>query len=60
MWDGLDGGIQIIFDIEHVILIFLTNEIECKTQMAESAGTTNPMKVGIWLSWEIKVDHNVH
>lgn len=28
--------------------------------MAESAGTTNPMKVGIWLSWEIKVDHNVH
>ena len=60
LWDRLDCGIQIVFNIEHVILIFLTNEVECETKMAESTGTTNPMKIGIGLSWEIKVDNNVH
>ena len=60
LWDGLDLGVQIVLDAEHVILVLFANEIDRQTQVAKSARTTDSMQVGVGLSWEVKVDDNVH
>ena len=55
----LDLSLQVILDIEHVVLVIFTDEVDRDTQVAESSGTTNPMEIGVRLAREVKVDNNV-
>ena len=57
--DGLDLGLELALDVEHVVLVILSDEVDSETEVTESTGTTNPMQVGIRLTREIKVDDNV-
>ena len=45
--DGLDLGIQIVLDAEHVILVLFANEIDRQTQVTKSARTTDSVEVGV-------------
>ena len=56
---GLNLSVQVIFDIKHVTFVVLGDEVDGETEVTEAARTTNPMKVGVRLAREVKIDDNV-
>ena len=58
--DGLDLRAQVVFDIEHVILVILRNEVDGKTEVTETSRTTNSVQVGVRLAGEVKVNDHVN
>ena len=59
MWDRVDGGVQFILDFEHVMLIILSNEIDCNTKMTKPTRTPNPMQVGVRRPREVEIDDHI-
>ena len=55
----LDLGVQLIFDFEHVMLIILSYEVDCNTQVTKSTRTSYSMQVGVRRTREIKVDDHI-
>ena len=58
--NGLDLGVQLVLNGEHVILVVLRDEVDGQAQVTEPARTTNPVQVGVGLAREVKVDDHVH
>jgi len=58
--NGLDLSVQIILNIEHVILVILTDEVDRQTEVTEPAWATNPVQIRVRLPREIEVDHDIH
>ena len=60
LWDGNDLCIQLRLNIEEVLLIWVSDEVNGETQMSETTWSTNSMQVGFGISWEIKIDDNIN
>lgn len=45
--NGLDLGAQLIFDLEHVMLVVFGNKVESETEMTESTRAAYPVEVGV-------------
>ena len=58
--DRLDLSGQVVLDLEHVVLVVFGNKVDGETKVTESAGTPNPVEVGIRGAWEVEVDDDVH
>ena len=54
-----DLGVQFIFNLEHVSLVVLSNEVDGNTKMTKSSRTPNPVKIGVWRAREIEVDDHI-
>jgi len=58
--DGNDLRIKLRFNIEQILLIRVSDEVDCKTQMTKTTGSTNSVKIGLCISWEVKIDDDVN
>ena len=59
MWDGLDFGAKITFDIIQVEAIVPVDQVDCKTQMSKASRSSDAVEVGFCVLWEVKVDNNI-
>ena len=57
--NGSDFCAQFLFNASKIVPVIICNQVDSKTQMAETSRTTNSVKVGLAVLREIKVDHNV-
>ena len=57
--DGLNLSVQVVLDIKHIALVVLGDEVDGQTEVTKAARATNPVKVGVRLAWEVKIDDNV-
>ena len=55
----LDLGVQVIFNVKHVVLVILADEVDSKTQVTKPARTTDSVQVSIGLPREVEVDDHV-
>lgn len=58
-WDGLDFSAKLLLDVVEVEAILPVDQVDRKTKVPETSGTTNAMQVGLSVLWEIKVDNNI-
>jgi len=58
--DALDLSIKLVFNLEKIVLVTLGDEVDGNTKMAESATSSDSVKVGLCILWEVKVEHNIH
>lgn len=58
--DGLNLGAQFLFNFIQIKSIVPADQIDCKTKVAKSTRTTNPMKIGFSIFGEIKVNDNIN
>lgn len=57
--NSLDLGGEIGLDLVDVVTVIVGDEIDGKTQVTETAGSTDAMKVSLRVLGEVEVDHNV-
>lgn len=57
--NGLDLGTQLLLDAVEIESIFVRDEVDGETEVAETAGTTDSVKIGFGVLGEIKVDNHV-
>lgn len=48
-----------LLDLVHVESIFISDQVDCETQMSETAGATNTMQIGLRAVREVEVDHDI-
>jgi len=53
-------SIQLRLDVEEILLIRVSDEVDGETKMSETTRSTYSMQVGLCISWEVKVDDNVN
>ena len=58
--DALDLRVELVFDLEQVILVTLSDEVDRDTQVPEPATSTDPVQVRLCVLREVKVQHHVH
>ena len=51
---------QFIFNLEEIVFVLLSDEVDSETQMTEATRATNSVKVGLRVPREIEVDDNIH
>ena len=59
LWDGGNLRPKLLFDTVEVKAIFVRHQVDGKTQMAESTGTSNAVKISFRVFGEIKVDDDI-
>ncbi len=59
LWDWVDLGVKFILNLEQVMLIILCDEVDCETQVTETTRATYSVKVGLRVTREVKVYHDV-
>lgn len=60
LWDGRNLGAQFIFNLEHLMLVIFSDEVEGETQMTKSTRTSDSVEIGVGAAWEVEVDNHVH
>ena len=60
MRDRLDLSVELILDLEQILLIRFSDEVDGQTQMAESSRSTDSMQVSLSVPREIEVDDHIH
>ena len=58
--DGLNFSRKLLFDAVEVVAVFVGDQVDRETEVAETAGPANSMKVRFRVLWEVEVDDNVH
>tara|TARA_B110001450_G_C17634031_1_gene486425 strand:+ start:181 stop:465 length:285 start_codon:yes stop_codon:yes gene_type:complete len=58
--DRLDLSVELILDLEQILLIRFSDEVDGQTQMAESSRSTDSMQVSLSVPREIEVDDHIH
>ena len=59
MWDTFDLGVQLVLNLEQVLLIVISDEVDCKTKMTKSTRSAYSVEIGLGKSWEVEIDDNV-
>lgn len=57
--NGSDFCAQFLFHASKIVPIVICYQVDSKSQVAETSGTTNSVKVGLTVLWEIKIDHHI-
>lgn len=58
-WNWLNFCAQFLFDLVKSESVIICDEINCDTQMTESARSTNTMQISFGHLWEVKIDDHV-
>ena len=58
--EGLHFRIQLLLNREEGFLVLLRDEVHSQTQVTETAGTTDTVKIRLTGLREIEVDHHIH
>lgn len=57
--DGSDFCAQLLFNTSKIVPIIVSYQVDSESQMTKTSRTTNSVKVGLAVLWEIKIDHHV-
>ena len=60
MWNWFDFSVQLIFNLEKMLLIIFSDEIDGETQVSKTTRSTNSVKIGFSVLGEIEIDDNVN
>ena len=60
LWDRLDLGAKVTFDIIQVEAIVPVDQVDCKTQMSKASRSSDAMEVGLCVLWEVEIDDNIN
>ena len=59
LWDSLNLSVKLVFNLKHIVLVILGDEINGQSQVSESSRTANSVQVSVTIAWEVEVDNNV-
>lgn len=60
LWQLLHFGVKLLFDSYQIFTVVFGDEIDGKTEVTETAGTTDTMQICFGSLWEVEVDDDVH
>ena len=55
-----DLSIQFILNLEQILLVIISNEINCKSQMSKSSRSSNSVQIGMHVRCNIKINYHTH
>lgn len=56
----MDLGTQLLLNLVQVETVVPIDQVDSKTQVTKSARTTNSVKIGLGVLWEVEVDYHIH
>jgi len=59
LWDSLNLSVKLVFNLKHIVLVILGDEVNGQSQVSESSRTANSMQVSVTIAWEVEVDNNI-
>ena len=58
--DRLNLSVQLVLDLEQIVLVSFSDEVNCDTQVTKPSRSADPVQVRLCILREVKVYHNVH
>ncbi len=58
-WNGSDFCAQFLFHASKIVSVIICYQVDSESQVAETSRTTNSVKVGLRVLWEIKIDYHI-
>jgi hypothetical protein len=52
--------VKLILDLEELLLVVLSDEVDGETKVSETARPTDSVEVGLGVAREVKVDDNIN
>ena len=59
-WNRFYLSVQLILNLEHILLIVFSDEIDSKTEMSKSTGSSDSMQIGFGISCKIEIDNDIY